>query len=606
MKPYSILSLATVVVPGALSLSPDIRADTNRDGKVDVQGSSDSTNKISWSAKHGAIFLPNVGDKSRRCARTDAAGNPWSNDELAACHDAAGHLLLAPEYAAPLRTLPLNVSAAGSARVYATPREAYRRVRIFVLEDPARPDATASWRLVDQELEFNATSLRKGLVLGLDGRGLVTDAAVWDGKVTVVFNVTDGGKTVSDSVTLKQAPVITHHHLQKVDMVVSTGTNNTDPIQTGFLRELDEGRKAAGIQAPMLLLNQSDDQWTQDFLEPAFVSMPGPNGRPVSLRVMLRSAQSTRTGGRQIFEQMRGPGFGGWQPASDTGSGFGHREINSYGNLETIPPYTARDGKTQYAAGRIIMGKHFGRLPAEALLTFLNSQSLQAPLILETGWLLIGHVDEFVQFLPYNNKLGFTISIADTLSGMKMLKEVQAGGHGKVRAVSFDKPGANEPGLRMTVDEVLANATFAEVNAYAQRHIDANLKLLLAEIPLDAEDVIRVPTLFRDGGNQFGGFLSDDGLPPHTSPLLAGERQLMAFYPASINGVVLGSHYVSPKPWGPRVDGTDVLAKRVEEAYARANMTVGYVDDYLSHHVRAGEVHCGSNTLRQTDVKWWE
>jgi protein-arginine deiminase len=34
-------------------------------------------------------------------------------------------------------------------------------------------------------------------------------------------------------------------------------------------------------------------------------------------------------------------------------------------------------------------------------------------------------------------------------------------------------------------------------------------------------------------------------------------------------------------------------------------MSVGYIDDFLSHHVGAGEIHCGSNTLRQTDAVWW-
>ncbi|KAL4936693.1 hypothetical protein BDV06DRAFT_204474 [Aspergillus oleicola] len=103
---------------------------------------------------------------------------------------------------------------------------------------------------------------------------------------------------------------------------------------------------------------------------------------------MLRSAQSTRTAGRQVFDTLRGKGAGGFQPAP----GFGHEEINSFGNLETIPPYTSKAGIT-YKSGRIITGKHYGQLPAESMLNFLNSQEVQAPLILETGWLLIGHVD---------------------------------------------------------------------------------------------------------------------------------------------------------------------------------------------------------------------
>jgi protein-arginine deiminase len=33
-------------------------------------------------------------------------------------------------------------------------------------------------------------------------------------------------------------------------------------------------------------------------------------------------------------------------------------------------------------------------------------------------------------------------------------------------------------------------------------------------------------------------------------------------------------------------------------------MSVAFIDDYMSHHVRGGEVHCGTNTLREME-KWW-
>jgi protein-arginine deiminase len=187
-----------------------------------------------------------------------------------------------------------------------------------------------------------------------------------------------------------------------------------------------------------------------------------------------------------------------------------------------------------------------------------------------------------------------------------MLENLQAGRHGGVPTISFQSNSTDveEPGLGDTIDEILTNTTFIGANTYAQRHIDANLETLLSEIPLTREDVIYVPTLFRD--SSYGNWVSDDGLPPHTDSIMENERQLMAFYPASINGIVIGRHYLSPKPFGPILNGTDVLAQAVETAYARAGMTVGYVDDYLSHHVGAGEIHCGSNTFRQTNAIWWK
>lgn len=589
----------------AQGLKPDIRADTNRDGVVDVQGSSDLAGKTTWTAERGAVFLPNIGDKTRRCASTDNNKNPLSNDEMAACSDASGHLLFAPEYVAPLRTLPINLSADATANIYATPRAAYERVRLFVLDDETKPNTTESWRLVDQEFIFNSSQLAKGITLGIDGREPVKDAGVWNGSVSVMFKVTDHNQTATDGVALQIAPVLTHNHLQSVETVVSTSGNNSDPIQANFVRQIDEARIKAGVTKPLLLFNQSDDIWAQDFLEPAYASMPGPNG-PIAIRVMMRSAQSTRTGGRQIFEQLRGPGVGGFQPPIGTGDGFGHREINSFGNLETIPPYTSKSG-VKYPAGRIIMGKHFDRLPAKNMLEFLQGQRLQTPLILETGWLVIGHVDEFVQFLPYDNKLGFTIAISDTKSAIDLLKKASTAGHGGLPTVTFTGAGA-EAGSNTTIDQTLADTNFTNVNEYVQKHIDANLRTLLEEIPLDPKDVIYVPSLFRSsdfGGGGGGGGGAGDGLPSHGEDPRPGEYQVGSLHPGSINGIVIGKTYVCPKPFGPVIDGVDILAQAVEAAYARAGVNVTYVDDYLSHHVGGGEVHCGSNTLRQTDLAWW-
>ncbi|KAK2764108.1 arginine deiminase type-3 [Colletotrichum kahawae] len=581
-------------------LKPMILADTNRDGIVD---DGDVTDRAFWTPSRGAIFLPNVGDSLNRCPNQDLQGNPLSNHELASCHDASGHLLIEPSLVAPLKTIPMEVSNDTIAHIYATPDAASERVRLFYMNDSsANPAETASWSFVDPEFTFNASHVQAGITLGIDGREFVKDSAKWDGKVRVHFDVHTNGTVISDAVELKVAPVLTHHHLQRVSAFVSTAANESDPVQLGFIGQLDEVRKAAGIQEPLYLFNQSDDIWAQDFVEPAYASMPGPNGQPISLRIMLRSAQSVRTAGRQVFEQLRGKGVGGFQPEGGLG-GYGDREINAYGNLETIPPYTSKSG-VKYPAGRIIHGKHYDRMPAEATIAFLEGQELQKPLFLESGWLLTGHVDEFVQFLPSNETgLGFTIGIADTASALDLLRNTSAAGHGGVRAISFNgsvegSSSITKEELTMTIDELLANETFHEVNAYAQRHIDANLGILLAEIPILRDHVIRIPSRFKAP--------KVSSLSSFTETVMDGEYLLVSFSPAAINGVVLGNYYVSPKTWGPVVGGRDILEVAIREAYAKAGMEVGFVDDFMSHHHTFGEVHCGSNTFRETDVAWWE
>ncbi|KAK8037846.1 peptidylarginine deiminase [Apiospora marii] len=70
------------------------------------------------------------------------------------------------------------------------------------------------------------------------------------------------------------------------------------------------------------------------------------------------------------------------------------------------------------------MGNHFDRQPA--ILPLLEAQAVQSPLVLETGWMVIGHVDEFVQFMPFNKTLGFTVAIADNHSAMDVLQSARA------------------------------------------------------------------------------------------------------------------------------------------------------------------------------------
>ncbi|KAF1844977.1 uncharacterized protein K460DRAFT_365901 [Cucurbitaria berberidis CBS 394.84] len=620
VRTIALLSLAAALQSGlALAqLDANIRADTNRDGVVDINGNSDSAGRALWSATRGAIFLPNVGDKHMRCANTDRNNNPLSNDEIAYCSDASGHLLLAPEYLAPLRTIPMtNISDNATAHVYATPRAAYERTRIFVLEDAANPNATKSWRLVDQELFFNATQLRQGLILGIDGREFVKDADVWDGRVTVHFDVTDrisytGTPRIgSDIVAMKIAPVLLHHPLQRVETLVSSNANETNLVQRDFVHQIEDARVAIGLENPLLLFNQSSDIWAQDFLEPAYASMPGPVG-PIAIRIMLRSAQSARTGGRQVFEQLRGPGVGGFQPGSATGTGFGYDTINSYGNLETLPPHRSKRG-VNYPAGRAVFGKHFDQLTSKPVRDLLYGNKVQTPLVLETGWLRVGHIDEFLQFIPYDNDLGWTIAIADTRSAMKILQDAQLAGHGSQVAVSFNLSRVEElqgtvpknPGLSININDLLANQTFAETNAYGQKYIDSNLDILLSEVPLNRSDIVFVPALFQDN-SRGGPFVNADGLHVYWYPVTEGEMNLGAFFPAAINGIIIGQQYLAPRPWGPVVDGVDVFARAVEEVYTRAGMNVTYIDDYLSHHSRGGEIHCGTNTLRQTDIPWWE
>lgn len=589
------------------TLHPSIISDTNRDGIVDDLDAT--ADKHLWTAQYGAIFLPNIGDRDKRCAIVDLGGQPLSNAELGACNDASGDTLLTPHLAARIRVAPLQgLSDDVIGRIHTEPEASLGRVRIF-WKNGDDEDDPSQWVLIDPQFEFNATSLGHGLTLAIDARELVSDSSIWDGSVNVVYEVIDGDRSGSDFVAMKQAPVLVHHHLQRPEVVISVETNDSvSRSQPAFLRSLKETLGEMASDLPLVLLNQSNEVWAQDWAEPGFASMPGPNGT-ISLRVLVRSAQSTRLNGRRVFEQFRGPGVGGFQPG--LGSGFGYEEINSGGNVETIPPYISKSG-VSYLNGRVLMAKHFDKYPAESFVKFLESQGAQTPLFLEAGWLVVGHTDEMVQFLPYDNELGFTIGIADTTAALDILKTAKKNGHGSAHAVSYNGsmlPDTDayflNPDIRnVTIDMLLSDQSFMEGNEYAQRYLDSNLAILLREIPLAEKDVMRIPALWADVTYPWPRNL--DGRPARLHRTLPGEKQLRAFSPMVANGLVLGSDYLAPKPWGPLLNGKDILEEAVVDIYSRAGMTVHFIDDYMSHHVRGGEVHCATNTFRETDVAWWK
>jgi len=599
--------IATHVSAGLIKSTtrPLILADTNRDGIVDGK---DIADKYTWTDERGAIFLPNIGDKHHRCTAFDLNGLSLSNQELSSCNDASGHLLLTAELTAPARTAPLQgISREAIGSIYTLPESTLGSVRVFWKQPGFLSDAGSPWRLIDRQFIFNASSLRAGIELAVDARELVSDLSAWNGTLSLEFRVTDGNITTYDAVAMKQAPILFHHHLQRVEMVLSADGNETSsPVQNKFIRGLKEALTNVAETPALHLLNGTDDIWAQDFMEPGFASMPGPEG-PISLRVLVRSAQSTRVSRRQVFETLRGNRVGGHQLS--LGSGFRHEEIDSGGNIEIIPPYVSKNG-TSYKHGRVIMGKHFDKLPARSIRSLIEAQIYQSPLILEAGWLVIGHVDEFVQFLPYQNDLGWTIAIADTQAPLALLRKAQESGHGTTLVTSY--PDLRQPeGFsfydssleNLTIDALLSDDDFLQTQKYAQKYIDHNLKLLLEEVPLPHNQVLRVPALFKDVTYPWPSNLN--GIPPRLHRVPPGQSQLIALLPAVVNGVVIGSDYLAVKPWGPIVDGQDIFEEAVRDVYCQAGMKVHFVDDFMLHYVNGGEVHCGTNTLRDVAVEWW-
>lgn len=602
------------------ALEATILADTNRDGKVD---SDDAKGKSTWTDKRGALFLPNIGDTNQRCSKK-YANVKWedyeslNDDELEACNDASGNVQRNPKYLAPLRTAPskeLSSNAHGS--IYVSSKASADKVRIFVKDGD-------DWAFVSSNHTFTADELKDGLELGIDSRDIRRPQ--WDGRATVHFSIIDGDDEATDSVVLRVAPLLSHHHLQEASRVFALtnypGSEYNYPAQEQFLVDLRNSTDQAGIEEGLYEFTVLADIWLQDMFEPGYASIPGPDG-PVVLRVMIRSAQTDRFPGRQVFTQLRSDSVGAVQFLRKGNT------LDSMGNLEAIPPYTHNE--ESYPAGRIIMGAWGEQEPL--IMPLLRAQETQDPLILDTIWLAVGHVDEFIQFLPANNERGWVIMVSDPLAGLGLLKKASKDGHGSKRAFSrphFDYD-YNFCVPDLSVDEQLAQEDFEAANEDAARHIEGNIDILKNATGVTDEEIFRVPATFYyfenpihavcEDANSTSSAASQKATKPKMlnqieaiSPKNLERRQeqptpggeLIAHHPGTINGVVLSdSFYLSPNPWGPVIDGKDIIAEGVRDAYAKANYEVTFQDDWITHHIYGGEIHCGTNTWRDADAPWW-
>ncbi|QZZ32433.1 hypothetical protein A7X85_00315 [Streptomyces sp. ST1015] len=607
---------SVLAVPAAVGAErvpqADLRADVNRDGRVDVTGSGDTAGEDNWSVARGALFLPNLDDDSRRCPRTG------TDAQLAACNDASDTRVNGAADAADLarlRTVPLpNAKPNTTGRLALT--TGAKHTHLFLKRG-------GTWTLVTPRTRLTAAELRTGVELGVEATDIIRDKATWDGRAVIRLTVTTPKGSTTDSVTLRVAPLLTHHHLQNAQQVMVTKmSGDEDDLygqeQAKFVKNLAGEVKRAGITAPLITFTKYNDPWAQDFVEPAYVSMTGPGGKRQAMRVMLRSPQPDRDAGRELFEKLRGRDIGAVQLANpDQPKDW---SLNSFGNLETIPPYT-HNGRA-YPAGRIIMGerKDNGARPSQKMRTLLASQGLQDPLLLDTSWLGVGHVDEFVQFLPADTPRGWRIGLADPDGGLRLLRDAQRAGHGTTKVFSVPaKSGAQAP--KATIDQALASRDLLADNQQAARRIAANLTILKRETGITDAEVVRVPALYQREYQPTGlraprltrvGPDLAERLQEHgqhqwlTSAKAAGTVMTSAYVPGAVNGVVLSrTRYLAPRQWGPVIGGKDIFTEAVTAAYRGAGMTVSYIDDYYTYHLGMGEVHCGTNTLRDISAAWW-
>ncbi|XP_012888838.1 PREDICTED: protein-arginine deiminase type-4 isoform X1 [Dipodomys ordii] len=377
-----------------------------------------------------------------------------------------------------------------------------------------------------------------------------------------------------DSVVFRVAPWIMTPNTQPPQEVYVSRISDNE----AFLESVAALAKKAKCKLTVSPLEENmDDQWMQDEMEIGYIQAPHK-----TLPVVF---DSPRDRGLKDFplKRVMGPNMGYVTRGLDSEEITG---LDSFGNLEVSPPVVV--GEKEYPLGRILIGNSSYPSPDsrdmhKVLQDFLEAQQVQAPVKLYSDWLSVGHVDEFLSFVPASDRKGFRLLLASPRSCYRLFQKQQEEGHGEALIFQGIKSKRQQ-----TIKAILSNKVLKEQNSYAQSCIDWNRGVLKRELGLAEEDIVDIPQLFKLTGNS------------------KARLKVVAFFPNMVNMLVLGKHLGIPKPFGPLINGRCCLEEKVRSLLEPLGLHCVFIDDFAPYHMLHGEVHCGTNVRRQPfSFKWW-
>jgi protein-arginine deiminase len=492
------------------------------------------------------------------------------------------------------------------------------------------------------------------VVLGVAGDDTVTEYEMDapDGEIEIEidaldfhFNVTltasvytaDGDEAVAeDTVAISTPPFMMFNHLDVArHLYVMNGSNI---LMRGGIAE------AIGQEnmTETSVYQYGWDVWIQDEIEFGYQQTPaGP------MDLVLDSIRTTGSQWLDAYPEdvILAPDFG---HVTERGSGWAD-SVDSFGNLECSPPVTV-DG-TEHPFGRIYYGgRESGpgaRQVVEGLRDFLAFQQVQSPVELDSVWLAVGHVDEFMLFLPApGTEKGFKLGWTD----WQLARDILEGLDPNMELPRF----ADDHGFA-TVGEILESSLPDYNDELDVEYMQPVLEIVKAEFGLTDDDVVLIPGVWER--TNWGGLamipgmtnlavynehllIADPFLRTYDEDVdgngalnqgedLDGDNLLDTDEDANGNGVldegedinlngVLDTEEDLNSNWqldeGEDLNGNGLLNTYRDPfiLYMLENMPEGlemhFLDDWETYHLMWGEVHCGTNILRtpRSDVYWWE
>uniref|UniRef100_A0A8C9D8J8 Protein-arginine deiminase n=1 Tax=Panthera leo TaxID=9689 RepID=A0A8C9D8J8_PANLE len=278
--------------------------------------------------------------------------------------------------------------------------------------------------------------------------------------------------------------------------------------------------------------------------------------------------------------------------------------MDSIGNLMVSPP--VKVGGKEYPLGRILIGSCFypskeGRDMSKALRDFLYAQRVQAPVELFSDWLMVGHVDEFMCFIPTQDKSegekGFRLLLASPSSCYRLFEEKQREGYGDVtlfEEVRGDQLLSNGREAN-TIHQLLADENMRKQNEYVEKCINLNRDIVKKELGLAERDIIDIPQLF-----------CLEQLTNVPSDQQTGKFYARPYFPDLLQMMVMGKNLGIPKPFGPQIKGTCCLEKKICQLLEPLGFRCTFIDDFDCYLTEVGDF-CACANIRRVPFafKWW-
>jgi len=453
-----------------------------------------------------------------------------------------------------------------------------------------------------------------------------------EGSLSAAHLDGDGNELQRDEVVFTSAPFMMFNHLDPSERIFVLDDGSWNQL-------LRDGLKAALGEEVVHELDNGTygyDVWIQDEVEFGYQQLAG--------RSMPLVLDSIRNRGLDDFPEdvLLGPDFGhlvrGQAPANS---------LDSFGNLECTPPLTV-DG-VEYPFGRIYYGGKPGTVQmTQPLREFLDAQEVQSPVEIDSTWLLVGHVDEFMVWIPDpSSDKGFKLIVVD----WEVTRTVLEGLDPDMAIPRFvDWYGYG------TVGELLNPSIVAYNEDVDALYMEPTLAAVMEAFGLEEDDLIRIPGLWEEA---WGAAVA---LVPGMANLAVYDEHLLIADPfirtidedidgngvlttwaedinasgafdteedANGNGIldegedingngVLDTEEDRNGNWqldeGEDFNGDGLLNtfrdpfKIYLEDVLPDGLVPHFLDDWNDYHLMEGEVHCGTNILRtpRADLFWWE